>query len=106
MTRQLVVKGKSFAGKSYVEEAALVFNPFRFCGRGCVEVNGTGGVRGTKRVGPERVLAIVGQQLLVLLFVMKAKNDAAGYFLRRIGGQQALYSFLNVAAVLEDGLDR
>src|ERR1700729_3500119 len=105
MTRQLVIKGESIAGKSDVEEAALVFNPFRFCGRRCMEVNGIVAVRGTKRVGPERVFDVVGQQLLMLLLVMKAKHDAASYFVWRIGSQQALNSVLNVAAVLEDGVD-
>src|SRR5882757_3488028 len=105
MTRQLVVKGESIAGKSDVEQAALVFNPLRFCSRRRMKVHGIVAVRRAKRVGPEGMLDVVGQQLLVLLFVMQTKYDAAGYFLGWIGGQQALDSFLYMTSVLEDGLD-
>src|SRR5271156_4666924 len=106
MTRQLVIKGESLAGKSDVEEAALVCNPFRFFSRWRMEVNRNIGVRGTKRVGPKGMLDVVGQQFLMLLFVMKAENDAAGNFVRRIGRQQALHSFLYMTSVFEDGLHR
>src|SRR5271156_2754627 len=103
MTRQLVIKGESLAGKSDVEEAALVFNPFPFCGGWRMEVNGNVGVRGTEGVGPKSMLDVVGQQFLMLLFVMKAENDAAGDLVRRVGRQQALDSFLYMTSVFEDG---
>ena len=97
MAGQLVIEGEPLAGKSDLAQAALVFNPIRLAQRWRVEDHRFVQIRRTKRVGPQRVLDIVGQQFLVLLLVVEAEHDPPHHFLlRRLRGQQSLDAFLHM----------
>ncbi len=93
MAGQLVIEGEAIAGKSDIAESALVFHPSCivsgrwFSRRKCSQGDRFVDVGRMKRVGPQSVLDIGGQQLLVLLLVMEAKHDPPHRLFRRIGGQ-------------------
>src|SRR6185437_13181466 len=105
MTGKFVVEAKTIAAIADFDQAAGVVQPLVRPGV-VVALEARFRVGGEQRVGPESVLDVGRDQLLVLLLVMHSQFDAAMYLRGCTRGQQLHYAVFDVTPVLLNLLQR